>query len=70
MLLKKTLEITLNIKEMLRFICKRQRLDSYHYQMTIDVIHIKQEKAEFQMIFGISCLERFLHRKRETIQNF
>ena len=45
---EKALEISsLNIKKMLRFIYKRQRLDSYHYQITIDVIHIKQEKAEF-----------------------
>lgn len=47
MLLKKTLQISLNIKEMLRVICKRQWLHSYHYQITNDVIHIKQEKAEF-----------------------
>ena len=47
MLLKKTLQISLNIKEMLRVICKRQWLHSYHYQITNDVIHIKQEKANF-----------------------
>ena len=33
MLLKKTLQISLNTKEMLRFICKRQRLHSYLCQI-------------------------------------
>ena len=34
MLLQRTLEIYLNTKEMLCFICKRQRLHTYHYQIT------------------------------------
>ena len=41
MLLRKSLEISLNIKEILRFICKRQRLLSYHYQLTGDKTHTK-----------------------------
>ena len=41
MILRKALEISLNIKEMLRFICKRQRLLSYHYQFTGAKTHTK-----------------------------
>ena len=47
MQLKKTLQISLNSEEMLRLIRKRQWLHSYHYQIINDVIHVKQEKAEF-----------------------
>ena len=47
MQLKKTLQISLNIEEILRLICKRQWLHSYHYQIINGVIHIKQVKAEF-----------------------
>ena len=52
MLLKKTLEISLKIKRMFRFICKRRWPHSYHYQITTDAIHIKREKAAFYNYFG------------------
>ena len=42
MLLKKTLEISLNIKEMLRFICRRQRLHSYNRPF-FDISNIQLE---------------------------
>ena len=54
MLLKKTLEISLKIKGMFRFICKRRWPHSYHYQITTDAIPIKREKAAFL----ITILER------------
>jgi len=55
MLLKKTLEISLKIKGMFRFICKRRWPHSY--QITIYAIHIKQEKPAFL----VTILERVSH---------
>ena len=76
MLLKITLEMSLNIKEMLRFICKRQRhlLHSYFEIWLVALRHKSfcfwwglEDKYHFELVnacthaVNITCTDAFIH---------